>query len=112
MDIKPTTTHGNRPADPQQLEAQRASEARKPDRGAPISQGHQEADSQADSVNLSPDAKGLAKGSEGRAVESSLSPDRLKEIGQRLASGYYDRPEVIDQVAREVAQDPNFKAEG
>lgn len=34
-----------------------------------------------------------------------LSPDRLKEVGSRLANGFYDRPEVKDAVVRRLVHD-------
>ena len=35
----------------------------------------------------------------------SLEPERLREILQRVSSGYYDRPEVRDEVLRRLQGD-------
>lgn len=107
MNINPTSPHGARSADPAAIEAQRAADparspdARTADAGSATPQG-------ADSVEVSSEAKALADGSEARG-KSQLSAERLKEIGERLATGYYDRPEVIDEVAKRIQADPNFR---
>jgi hypothetical protein len=107
MNIKPTTPQRNRAADSQHLESNRVAESQKPDPGRT---GSPEAEKSArvDSVDVSSEAKALA--SESRVSESSLSAERLKEIGERLASGYYDRREVIEHVARRVAGEAEFRA--
>lgn len=109
MNINPSSPQGPRqPADPAALETARAQEAHRPENRAAVKPPEPDARSNADSVDVSPDAKALAEQREARAAKSSLPADRLKEIGDRLASGFYDRPEVIDQVARRVARDPDF----
>ena len=110
MNINSSSPQGPRqPNDPATLEAARAQEAQKQapsKQSKPVAQEQQGAGS--DSVQVSSDAKALAEQRDARGANSSLSADRLKEIGERLASGFYDSPEVIDQVARKVARDPDF----
>lgn len=36
--------------------------------------------------------------------EMALTPERLKEIRQRIRSGYYDSEHVIDTVARRILE--------
>lgn len=110
MNINPSSPQGPRPAGPDSLEANRASEARSKD-----AQQHQaesqRAAAKADSAEVSAEARALAEGSAARRKDAGLSADRLKEIGERLATGFYDRPEVIDRVAERIHRDPNFRAE-
>lgn len=63
-----------------------------------------------DNVSLSDAARHLAsQASAGaRAGELQLSTDRLKEVSRRVASGFYDRPEVVKETARRVAPDLGF----
>jgi hypothetical protein len=60
-----------------------------------------------DNVSLSDAARQLAAqaASGARSGEPQLSADRLKEIGQRVANGFYDRPDVVAETARRVAPD-------
>lgn len=109
MNINPTSPQGPRSADPQQLESHRAAEARSSDPAVPAAPEPERPDARSDSVDVSADAKALVEGSEARASRSTLSPDRLKEIGDRLATGHYDQPEVIDEVARRLSRDPVFR---
>ncbi|WP_420456801.1 hypothetical protein [Rubrivirga sp.] len=37
--------------------------------------------------------------------ESDLGPARLHELRERVRTGYYDRPEALDQLAASVASD-------
>ena len=109
MAINPTSPHGpSRKPDPAAVESARAQEAKKagttPNRPAKAN----DTVARKDSVEVSDEAKSLSEQTEGRAAKSSLPPDRLKQIGERLASGHYDTPEVIDQVARRLARDPDL----
>ena len=63
-----------------------------------------------DRVEVSAEARNLA-GSTGTGGTSSLSPERLKTILERLSTGFYDQPNVLDQVAQRVLKDPEFKTE-
>ena len=109
MDINPTSKQGSpRKPDAATLESARAEEARKAGSAEHREAKAKEAAPRKDSVEVSAEAKALAEQTEARPAKSSLPPDRLKAIGERLASGHYDRPEVIDQVARRLAKDPDF----
>lgn len=58
----------------------------------------------ADEVHVSPQAQALSQ--EGEAVPAGELPaSRLHEITARLASDYYDRPEVLDAIVRGVIRD-------
>ncbi|MDX2193351.1 MAG: hypothetical protein NW201_08345 [Gemmatimonadales bacterium] len=57
----------------------------------------------ADRVEVSEASRAAA--SSGPGATGSLSPARLAEVGQRLASGFYDSPEVRDAIARRIASD-------
>ncbi len=41
----------------------------------------------------------------GRGSAGELAPERLKELLGRLAGGFYDRPEVRDEVIRRLSDD-------
>ena len=53
-----------------------------------------------DSVGISKEALALAE--RARSVEESLSPERLEQIESRIASGFYDDPSVVREVARRM----------
>jgi hypothetical protein len=104
MEIKPT---GTGPQADTALEAAKARDAQRAARGVDR-RVDQDAGPRQDKVEVSDEARNLAEAGQGRAVtQSSLSPDRLREIGERLASGFYDRPEVIEEVARRVITGPD-----
>ena len=54
-----------------------------------------------DQISLSPDA--LDAGSTESVPRGELPAARLRQIGERIASGFYDRDQVIDLVAKAVA---------
>ncbi len=113
MAINPAAPQGpRRGTDPAALEANRAQEARRPGSGNPEPGAADSTRPRADSVDLSADARALSEQQEVRSAKSSLPTDRLKEIGERLATGFYDQPEVIESVARRISADPGFRADG
>lgn len=61
---------------------------------------------QKDTVELSEAVRALQErlGIEQSAL-SELPPERLKLVLERLAQGFYDRPEVRDEVLRQLAGD-------
>ena len=68
----------------------------------------QVAAARSDSVELSEAARALANGgveATGKVEGSTLSPDRLRTISERINSGFYDRPEIQNQIADKIAQD-------
>ena len=109
MDIKRTPPQRTGPADSPQLDSKRAAEAHKPELAPAAVPAREAKGARTDSVNVSAEAKALVEGSESRTSGSGLSAERLKEIGERLATGHYDRPEVVDQVARRVARDADIR---
>lgn len=51
-------------------------------------------------------AKPLTPGTDGPdAAAPSLASERTRQVLERLATDYYDRPEVLDQVAQRVAEE-------
>lgn len=59
-----------------------------------------------DSVQLSATVRELQErlGLEG-IPSGTLTPEHLKEIVARVASGHYDQPEVLDELARRLASE-------
>ncbi len=108
MNINPTSPHGPGRSGEAGAERVRDPNAR-PDPAADHRKPETEAAAAAAAqVQVSTDAKALASQSGTRPSSGALAAERLKEIGTRVAEGYYDRPEVVDQVARKVLQDPAF----
>ncbi len=60
-----------------------------------------------DSVNISREARDLEKAIENLKTRvdemSDVRDAKIKEVKEKLENGYYDRPEVIEQVAKKVA---------
>jgi hypothetical protein len=117
MSIDPTSPSGpQRPLDPAALDA--AGTPRPAPGSMPPAGGRErerpsvpEHGVRADSLDLSEAARNLAREIRGREVHVGLPPERLREIVRRLASGFYDRPEIIEEVARRLARDPDGRAE-
>lgn len=63
-----------------------------------------DAAAQGDQVLLSSEAREASQ-AEGATSPAGLSKERLREVLQRLTSGYYDTPQVLDRIARKVAGD-------
>jgi hypothetical protein len=57
-----------------------------------------------DSVQLSAEARQASQAGSSTST-SGLTAERLQEVLKRLTSGYYDNPQVIDKVARKVADE-------
>lgn len=110
MKINPSSPNSPRgPADAAALDSARTAEARKSEGSAPKPAIDADRNrSRADSADVSDEARALAERQGSPATRSSLPADRLKEISARLESGFYDRPEVIAEVARGVANDSDF----
>ncbi len=111
MTINPTSPNGpHRSLDPAELERSRAGAAQSASPAPTTSKESVDPnETKHDSVEVSPEAQDLAKASGTRPAKSSLPPERLQQIGERLASGHYDRPEVIDELAKRLASHPDFK---
>jgi hypothetical protein len=64
-----------------------------------------------DSLELSADYKALAArsadaaGAAGAAGDAGLSPERMREVLDRMKSGFYDSAHVRDQIAGRIQQD-------
>ncbi len=114
MKINPSSPNSPRnPVDAAAIDNARTAEARKSDGNAAKTAVDADRNrSRADSADVSAEARALAEQQGSSAARSSLSADRVKEISERLESGFYDRPEVIAQVARGVANDPDFVDRG
>jgi len=57
-----------------------------------------------DEVTISDTARELLGASEGASAPRALDTGRAREILGRIASGYYDRPDVRNQVLDRLAQ--------
>jgi hypothetical protein len=114
MKINPSSPNNPRtPVDAAALDSARTAEARKSEGSAAKTAVDADLNrSRADTADVSAEARALAGQQGSPAARSSLPADRLKEISERLESGFYDRPEVIAQVARGVANDPDFVDRG
>ncbi len=110
MNIKPSSPQGpHNPAEAAALDSARTAAARKADTG-PQNQAvdAERSRPRPDSADVSAEARALSDQRDVRQAGSSLEPERLKEVTARIESGFYDQPEVIGQVARGVAKDPDF----
>jgi len=114
MSINPTSPQGApRGHDPGALESARAGKGQPAGAAGPNSSESTEADrQQQDSVELSSEAKALLERAPTLASRPSLPADRLKELGERLATGFYDQPEVIEQLAKKLASHPDLRGPG
>lgn len=106
MAINPTSPNGPRPSGSDPLETNRAAETRRPEAEGAAAKARDRSQAKPDSADVSAEARALAEGVSESAKPSGLTADRLKQIGERLANGHYDSPEVIDEVARRLQRDP------
>jgi anti-sigma28 factor (negative regulator of flagellin synthesis) len=59
-----------------------------------------------DKVEVSSAAQELHELTGLKQIEANtIPPERMKEILQRISDGTYDKPEVIDEIARRLADD-------
>jgi hypothetical protein len=107
-----------RPTDPRQPPGAGAGRAAGPSASRPPAKGPSpatpaEGAAPADQVELSEEARQLqeALGLD-RPTVSQLSPDRMREVLQRIGSGHYDRAEVRDEVLRRLAADLSGGGDG
>jgi hypothetical protein len=109
MTINPTSPNGpKRPLDSAELDRSRRAAA-PPLSAAPVADAADGSTARADSVEVSSEARALAEASGVRPTRSSLPPERLEQIGERLATGFYDRPEVVAELARRLVSHPDFQ---
>lgn len=91
--------------------APEASEAGRAARSVPArggAQGAPASGTDADSIELSAHAKGVAQTGD-LVSRSGLSAGRLREIVDRVTSGYYDTDRVREMVARRVLDSADTK---
>lgn len=104
MSIKPTGGPGAgspSPLDPSQIGRARSTEATRPevkpvDAAANAVDGH-------DRVEVSDAARELSEGA--KAGASGLTAARVKEVVDRISTGFYDQPEVLDRVVERILKD-------
>jgi len=109
MDIRPTQPGQTPQTGPGSLkEKAGAPEVRSEDRSATPSGGMPQ-----DQVQLSAAVRDLqARLGLEQIPVGELSPERLREVVARVAEGHYDRPEVVDELARRLlAGDGPLQAE-
>ncbi len=63
----------------------------------------QREDIRTDKAEFSREAKKMAK------KQKALSPERLQEIKRRIADGYYDREEVLKEIAERMLNSKDFQ---
>lgn len=105
MAIDPTQASGAAPLDRSRVDQANSNQSARQTgqtRSQPAS--NREAGGGDDSVQLSEEARAASR-AEGGTSASGLSTDRLQEILKRLSSGYYDSPQVRDQVAQRIQQE-------
>lgn len=108
MAINPTSPSGPRPKDAAAADPSRSPRPkdRVPARDQPARGAERPEHAAADRADVSVAARALATGSGEGVPSSDLAPERARAIGVRLAAGFYERPEVLDEVARRLAADP------
>lgn len=104
MLIRPTGT--GRPGESDGARAPRASSGRP---GAAPDDPRSAEGAREDVASLSPDARQLLEAAGTDEVgPSDLSPERQREILERLGSGYYDRPDVQRALSLRLAEVLSF----
>lgn len=108
MAINPTSPDGPRPKDAAATDRSRSPRLKDqlPARDQPARGAERPEHAAADRADVSGAARALATGSGERVPSSDLAPERVQAIGERLAAGFYERPEVLGEVARRLAADP------
>jgi hypothetical protein len=101
MDIKPTTPGRTPGAGAGRIDKALPGTPARPDekpvpRPSPLSEKRDDLDISAAARELQGNAGSQA------AATSELTPERLREIMGRIASGHYDRPEVRDELVRRL----------
>jgi hypothetical protein len=103
MTVRPTSTEqSRRPEIGRATSAPAPASARSGDAAAPTAPR-----AGRDDVRISEQARELQQLDAGRGPSGELAPDRLKELLGRVASGYYDSPQVRTEVVRKLAQELN-----
>ncbi|KPJ92811.1 MAG: hypothetical protein AMS18_06550 [Gemmatimonas sp. SG8_17] len=87
--------------------ANRTHEAKAKQQPGPVgSKTPDNVESVTDSVELSSAAQELHDVAGSGGPESNTLPiERLQEVLQRISDGFYDRPDVVDEVAKRVSDD-------
>lgn len=105
MAIDPTKSSGASPLDRSRIDQANSNQsAQKTGQQRSVRESGRESGGADDSVQLSDQARAAAR-TEASDSASGLSSDRLQEILKRLSSGYYDSPQVRDQVAQRIQQE-------
>lgn len=105
MAIDPTKASGASPLDRSRVDQANSNQsARQTGQSRSVPASSREAAQADDSVQLSDEARAASRADAGDSA-SGLSTDRLQEILKRLSSGYYDSPQVRDQVAQRIQKE-------
>jgi hypothetical protein len=105
MAIDPTKAAGASPVDRSRIDQANSNQsARQTGQARSVPASSREAGGSDDSVQLSDEARAASRADAGTSP-SGLSAERLQEILKRLSSGYYDSPQVRDQVAQRIQQE-------
>ena len=103
MSIEPAGSGASGPIDPSRVGGSRPSDATARPEVKPIAESASRPAE--DRVEFSSTAREIAGP---RESGSGLAPERVREVLDRIATGFYDQPHVLDQVAERVLQDPDF----
>lgn len=59
----------------------------------------------ADSVQISEEARALAGSTDPNGIPSGMNPAVLGRVSERIANGWYERPEVREQLVQRLARE-------
>ena len=109
MAIDPTKSSGVHPIPGSRVDQTGSNQASRQSgqlRGASPEEAR-EAPDQDDQVQLSAEARAASQPDAPSPSTSGLDQERMRELLKRLTSGYYDSPQVTDQVARKLVDELN-----
>jgi hypothetical protein len=107
MSIDPTKSHGTAPVGGNRIDPSAGKQSTRQSGEVHAGGPRATRDGDQDEVRLSQEAQASGALS-GQPSPSGLSPARLREVMQRLTSGFYDTAQVRDQVARRVQSESDF----
>ena len=109
MAIDPTKSSGAQPVGGIRADQTGGNQAaRQPGQLKPVSpEEAREAPDQDDQVQLSAEARAASQSDAASPSSSGLDKERMREVLKRLTAGYYDSPQVTDQVARKLVDELN-----
>lgn len=107
MDIR-STSSGTTP----KTQAQRARDTAPANASRPGASPPAAGGAPVDRVELSPEARELNARAARDAAADGLPADRLAAIAERLRSGYYDRPDVVERMLARLSDEFRAPSQG